>query len=159
MSFWWGEIRDRETLNLAMEAANTGHLVLSSLNTNSVVSTVDSIIDMVPPDQQNKIRVTLSEVLKGVVSQTLCKLRNGGRMGVFEVMITNRSIANMIREGKTNQIPTVMQTGKRDGHTLLMEELTDLVEQRKIEFEEALSKIPDKEDLAERLGRTLPESL
>ena len=107
-----GEMRDLETVAIAIETAETGHLVFGTLHTSSAPSTVDRIIDQFPADRQEQIRVMLSESLKGVISQTLCKKMGGGRGGAFEVLLVNSSISNLIREGKVFQIPSIMQTQK-----------------------------------------------
>jgi twitching motility protein PilT len=108
-----GEMRDLETIAIANETAETGHLVFGTLHTSTAYSTIDRIIDQFPPDQQEQIRVMLSESLRGVISQTLCKKIGGGRVAALEVLLSNPAVANLIREGKTFQIPSIMQTLKR----------------------------------------------
>jgi twitching motility protein PilT len=152
-----GELRDLETISLAMETANTGHLVFATLHTSTAVTTVDRIIDAYPPDQQAQTRTSLRETLKGVVAQTLCKRIGGGRIAALEILIVNVAVANLIREDKLNQIPNLMQTGKAMGNRLLNEELAKLVKMQKVDFKEALSKSLDKSDLATRVGRPLPK--
>lgn len=110
-----GEMRDLETISLAISAAETGHLVFGTLHTNNAHKTVDRIIDVFPGDRQSQIRVQLSESLRGVISQSLLPKVGGGRVAVQEVMFCNKAIANLIREGKTFQIPSTMQTGKNQG--------------------------------------------
>jgi twitching motility protein PilT len=110
-----GEMRDLETISLAISAAETGHLVFGTLHTNNAHKTVDRIIDVFPGDRQSQIRVQLSESLRGVISQSLLPKVGGGRVAVQEVMFCNKAIANLIREGKTFQIPSTMQTGKLQG--------------------------------------------
>lgn len=149
-----GELRDLETISLALETANTGHLVFATLHTSSAVATVDRIVDMFPGDQQAKIRASLSDALKGVVCQTLLKKRGGGRIAAMEILVVNVAVANMIREGKSVQIPNHMQSQKAQGNRLLNEDLAALVERRKVAYEEALSAAVDKADLARRCGRT-----
>ena len=105
-----GEMRDLETIAIAIETAETGHLVFGTLHTTTAASTIDRIIDQFPADRQAQIRVMLSETLKGVVAQTLCKKVGGGRVAAFEILIVNSAIANLIREAKTFQIPSLMQT-------------------------------------------------
>jgi twitching motility protein PilT len=139
-----GEMRDLETIAIAIETAETGHLVFGTLHTSTAYSTIDRIIDQFPPDQQEQIRVMLSESLKGVISQTLCKKIGGGRVAALEVLLTNPAIANLIREGKTFQIPSIMQTNRGAGMVLLNEALLDLVQKDKITTEEALLKAIDK---------------
>ena len=142
-----GEMRDLETIAIAIETAETGHLVFGTLHTTTAYSTIDRIIDQYPPDQQEQIRVMLSESLKGVVSQTLCKKIGGGRVGALEVLLVNPAVANLIREGKTFQIPSIMQTSKNVGMRLLNEALTDLVASKLVAPEEAISKAVDKTNL------------
>jgi twitching motility protein PilT len=139
-----GEMRDLETISIAIETAETGHLVFGTLHTTTAYSTVDRIIDQYPPDQQEQIRVMLSESLKGVVSQTLCKKIGGGRVAALEVLLVNHAVANLIREGKTFQIPSIMQTSRNVGMKLLNEALTELVEKKLVLPEEAISKAVDK---------------
>ncbi|CAN0593564.1 unnamed protein product, partial [Laminaria digitata] len=110
-----GEMRDLETVAIAIETAETGHLVFGTLHTNTAPSTVDRIIDQFPTDQQEQIRAMLSESLKGVVAQTLCKKIGGGRVACLEILVVNNAVSNLIREGKTFQIPSIMQTNKGIG--------------------------------------------
>ncbi|HVZ32843.1 MAG TPA: twitching motility protein PilT, partial [Polyangiaceae bacterium] len=130
------------------ETAETGHLVFGTLHTTTAYSTVDRIIDQYPPDQQEQIRVMLSESLKGVVSQTLCKKIGGGRVAALEVLLVTPAISNLIREGKTFQIPSIMQTAKNIGMKLLNEALGDLVTSNQVTAEEAMAKAVDKSGLA-----------
>jgi twitching motility protein PilT len=143
-----GEMRDLETISIAIETAETGHLVFGTLHTTTAYSTIDRIIDQYPPDQQEQIRVMLSESLKGVVSQTLCKKIGGGRVAALEILLVNPAVSNLIREGKTFQIPSIMQTAKNVGMRLLNEALTELVEKKLVLPEEAMSKAVDKTGLA-----------
>jgi C-terminal processing protease CtpA/Prc len=142
-----GELRDLETISMALETANTGHLVLGTLHTNTAVSTVDRIVDQFPAGQQAQIRNVLADVLRGVVTQTLLKKPTGGRMAVLEILVVNFAVANLIRESKTIQIPNIMLTGKKHGMSLLNDELARLVEEKKLDFEEALAAAVDKKDL------------
>jgi twitching motility protein PilT len=146
-----GEMRDLETIAIAIETAETGHLVFGTLHTTTAYSTIDRIIDQYPPDQQEQIRVMLSESLKGVVSQTLCKKIGGGRVAALEILLVNPAVSNLIREGKTFQIPSIMQTSKNVGMRLLNEALTELVEKKIVLPEEAMSKAVDKTGLATAL--------
>ncbi len=107
-----GEMRDLETISIAIETAETGHLVFGTLHTTTAASTVDRIIDQFPADRQQQIRVMLSESLKGVIAQTLLPKKGGGRVATLEVLIVTPAISNLIREGKTFQIPSAMQTAK-----------------------------------------------
>ena len=111
-----GEMRDLETVAIAIETAETGHLVFGTLHTTTAASTVDRVIDQFPADRQAQIRVMLSESLKGVISQTLCKKIGGGRVAALEVLIVTSAISNLIREAKTFQIQSMMQVGKAVGH-------------------------------------------
>ena len=121
-----GEMRDLETVAIAIETAETGHLVFGTLHTSSAPSTVDRIIDQFPADRQGQIRVMLAESLKGVISQLLCKKIGGGRVPVLEVLISTPSVSNLIREGKVFQIPSIMQTGKKYGMIQMNDSFTDL---------------------------------
>jgi len=142
-----GEMRDLETVSIAIETAETGHLVFGTLHTSSAPSTVDRIIDQFPSDRQGQIRVMLSESLKGVISQILCKKIGGGRVPVMEVLIGTPSVANLIREGKVFQIPSVMQTGKKYGMCQMNDNFTDLVKQKVVDPQEAYAKAMDKAGL------------
>ena len=143
-----GEMRDLETISIAIETAETGHLVFGTLHTTTAYSTVSRIIDQYPPDQQEQIRVMLSESLRGVVSQTLCKKIGGGRVAALEVLLVNPAVSNLIREGKTFQIPSIMQTAKNVGMKLLNEALSELVASKQVLAEEAMAKAVDKAGLA-----------
>jgi twitching motility protein PilT len=145
-----GEMRDLETIAMALETANTGHLVFATLHTNNSVSAVDRIVDLFPADQQAQVRSTLADVLRGVVAQTLCRKVGGGRIAAIEVLVVNLAIANLIREKKTVQIPGIMQASKGVGMALLNDELARLVDTRKVEMAEALAAAVDKDDLTRR---------
>ncbi|MGH9869307.1 MAG: type IV pilus twitching motility protein PilT [Candidatus Polarisedimenticolia bacterium] len=132
-----GELRDLETMAIAMETAETGHLVFGTLHTNSAPSTVERIVDQFPTDRHEQVRVMLSESLRGVITQTLCRRRTGGRVAAYEVLLVNPAVANLIREGKTFQIPSIMQTGKSLGMMTLNDALFDLVKRKLIEPAEA----------------------
>src|SRR4029434_5501578 len=123
-----GEMRDLETVAIAIETAETGHLVFGTLHTNTAPSTVDRMIDQFPPDRQAQIRTMLSESLNGVITQVLCKKKGGGRVAAYEVLILTPAIRNLIREGKTFQIQSLMQTGKGAGMVCLNDSLLDLVQ-------------------------------
>jgi twitching motility protein PilT len=142
-----GEMRDLETIAIAIETAETGHLVFGTLHTSTAPSTVDRIIDQFPADRQAQIRIMLSESLKGVVSQTLLRKIAGGRVAALEILIGIPAIANLIREGKTYQIPSIMQTGRRHGMVLLNDSLLDLVKRKVVSPEEAYVKAIDKLNL------------
>jgi len=153
-----GEMRDLETVAIAIETAETGHLVFGTLHTTTAASTVDRIIDQFPTDRQAQIRVMLSESLKGVIAQNLCKKLGGGRVAALEVLIVTPAVGNLIREGKTFQIPSLMQVGKNIGMVGLNEALFDLVQKKLTAPEEAYSKAVDKsgfEALLKRVNITL----
>ncbi len=142
-----GEMRDLETVSIAIETAETGHLVFGTLHTSSAPSTIDRIIDQYPPEQQNQIRVMLSSSLKGVISQMLCKKVGGGRVAALEVMFAIPAIANLIRESKIFQIPSIMQTGRKLGMQLMNDALLKHAKDGTISAEEALSKSYDRTTL------------
>jgi twitching motility protein PilT len=134
-----GEMRDLETVQLAISAAETGHLVLGTLHTNSAAKTIDRIIDVFPPDQQAQIRTMLSESLEGVITQTLLPSKDGkGRVPALEVMIGVPALRNLIRENKTAQIQSVIQTGAQHGMMSLEQSMRDLVMQGKLGRDEAV---------------------
>ena len=135
-----GEMRDLETVHIAIETAETGHLVFGTLHTNTAPSTVDRIIDQFPTDQQAQIRVMLSESLKGVISQTLLKRIGGGRVAALEILVVNNAVSNLIREGKAFQIPSIMQTGKGIGMQTQIDALISLVESGIVAAREAINK-------------------
>ncbi|HAT72502.1 MAG TPA: type IV pili twitching motility protein PilT [Elusimicrobia bacterium] len=139
-----GEMRDLETISIAIETAETGHLVFGTLHTTTAASTVDRIIDQFPADRQSQIRTMLSTSLKAVISQTLCKKIGGGRVAAMEALFVNSAVANLIREGKIFQIPSVMQTGKKQGMTTLNDVLFKLVVDKAVAPEEAYIKAVDK---------------
>jgi len=142
-----GEMRDLETIAIAIETAETGHLVFGTLHTTTAASTVDRIIDQFPADRQAQIRVMLSESLKGVISQTLCKKANGGRVAAREILLTTPAIANLIREGKTFQIPSIIQTSRKLGMNTLNDALLELVEKKLVDPDEAYMKSVEKSGL------------
>ena len=136
-----GEMRDLETIRLAMTAAETGHLVLGTLHTSSAAKTIDRIIDVFPGDEKEMIRAMLSESLQAVISQTLCKTSDGqGRVAAFEIMLGSNAIRNLIREGKVAQMYSTMQTGSSLGMQTLDQGLSDLVKRNIISSAEARSK-------------------
>jgi len=139
-----GEMRDLETTHIAIETAETGHLVFGTLHTTTAISTVDRLIDQFPAGQQSQIRIMLSSALKGVIAQNLLKKKSGGRVAALEVLIVNNAVAMLIREAKTTQITSIMQTAKREGMTLLNDELARFVKEDVIEPAEAYSKAVDK---------------
>jgi twitching motility protein PilT len=148
-----GEMRDLETVAIAIETAETGHLVFGTLHTTTAASTVDRIIDQFPTDRQSQIRVMLSESLRGVIAQNLCRKIGGGRVAALEVLIITPAIANLIREAKTFQIPSMMQVGKAIGMVSLNDALMDLVTKKLVAPEEAYSKSVDKPGFEAALKR------
>jgi twitching motility protein PilT len=122
-----GELRDLETISLALTAAETGHLVFGTLHTSSAPKTIDRIIDVFPADQQGQIRTMLSESLEAVVAQTLLKRKGGGRVAACEILVGTPAVRNLIREGKLHQLPSMMQTGKSVGMQTLDAAVADLV--------------------------------
>ena len=139
-----GELRDLETVSIAIETAETGHLVFGTLHTTTAAGTIDRVIDQFPADRQAQIRVMLAESLRGVISQTLCKKIGGGRAAAREVLLSIPAVVNLIREGKTFQIPSVMQTSKRLGMVTLNDALLELVDSGQVEAAEAYSKAVEK---------------
>jgi twitching motility protein PilT len=146
-----GELRDLETIAIAIETAETGHLVFGTLHTTTASSTVDRIIDQFAADRQAQIRVMLSESLKGVISQTLCKKTSGGRVAAREILLTTPAISNLIREGKTFQIPSLIQTSKKLGMVTLNDALVELVERKLIDPDEAYLRSVEKTGLVASL--------
>jgi twitching motility protein PilT len=143
-----GEMRDLETVSIAIETAETGHLVFGTLHTTTAASTIDRIIDQFPPDRQAQVRVMLSESLRGVIAQTLCKKIGGGRVAAREVLLTIPAVSNLIREGKTFQIPSIMQVNRKGGMVTLNDALMELVDARLVEPKEAYMKAVEKAGFA-----------
>jgi twitching motility protein PilT len=140
-----GEMRDRETIALALTAAETGHLVFGTLHTNSAHKTVDRIIDTFPGDLQHQVRAMLSESLRGVVAQQLLRKKGGkGRVAAHEIMVGTAAVSNLIREGKTYQIPSIIQTGKKDGMVQMDQSILALVMAGVVDGTEAYAKALDK---------------
>ncbi len=146
-----GEMRDLETVSIAIETAETGHLVFGTLHTTTAASTVDRIIDQFPVDRQPQVRVMLAESLKGVIAQVLCRRVGGGRVAAKEVLLSIPAISNLIREGKTFQIPSIMQTNRKGGMVTLNDALLELVEQKVVEPREAYMKSVEKSAFAAAL--------
>jgi twitching motility protein PilT len=146
-----GEMRDLETISIAIETAETGHLVFGTLHTTTAASTIDRIIDQFPADRQAQIRVMLSESLRGVIAQTLCKKIGGGRVAAREILLSIPAISNLIREGKTFQIPSIMQTNRKSGMITLNDALLELVEAKLVEPKEAYMKAVEKAGMAAAL--------
>ena len=148
-----GEMRDLETISIAIETAETGHLVFGTLHTTTAPSTIDRIIDQFPADRQEQIRVMLSESLKGVIAQTLLPKIGGGRVAALEILIITPAISNLIREGKTFQIPSAMQTGKNHGMVMLNDALFEHVKNGLVEPMDAYIKAVDKTGFEQLLTR------
>lgn len=139
-----GEMRDLDTISNAITAAETGHLVFATLHTNDAAQTVDRIIDVFPPFQQEQIRTQLASTIRGVVCQTLLRKKDGsGRVAAFEIMITTTAIRNLIKTGNTHQIYSAIQTGRREGMQLLTQSLKELCRKGLVSVEEAMSKASD----------------
>ncbi len=149
-----GEMRDLETVAIAIETAETGHLVFGTLHTNTAASTIDRLIDQFPTDRQQQVRTMLSESLKGVVAQTLLKKKGGGRVAALEILVVNSAVSNLIREGKTFQIPSIMQTGKNIGMRTLNDSLLELVKTNIVEAQEAFDRSPQKKEFGPMLTRS-----
>ena len=135
-----GEMRDLETIQLALTAAETGHLVFATLHTSSAPKTVDRIIDVFPPAQQAQVRAMFAESIQAVITQTLCKKVGGGRVAALEILLGNTAVRNLIREGKIHQIPSVMQTSQNQGMQTLEMHLLELVDEGIITKETAIEK-------------------
>jgi twitching motility protein PilT len=144
-------MRDLETVSIAIETAETGHLVFGTLHTTTASSTIDRIIDQFPPDRQSQVRVMLSESLRGVIAQTLCKKIGGGRVAAREVLLSIPAVSNLIREGKTFQIPSIMQTNRKTGMVTLNDALLELVDAKLVEPKEAYMKAVEKTGFAAAL--------
>jgi twitching motility protein PilT len=140
-----GEMRDLETISLAIEAASTGHLVFSTLHTSSAAKTVDRIIEVYPADQQNQIRSTLSDGLRAIIAQVLFKrIDKKGRSPALEILIATPAVRNLVREGKTHQIASMIQTGKKYGMRLLDDSIMDMLNNGWISADDAYAKSNDK---------------
>ena len=149
-----GEMRDLETISVALTAAETGHLVFATLHTQDAGQTIDRVIDVFPPHQQQQVRVQLAGAIQGVVCQTLCKTMDGrGRAAATEVMVATPAIRNLIREGKTHQIYSALQAGAKYGMHTLDQHLAELVRTGRITFEQAREKCHHVEDFNRLVGR------
>ncbi len=157
-----GEMRDLETVAIAVETAETGHLVFGTLHTTTAPATVDRIIDQFPADRQEQVREMLAESLRGVIAQTLCRKVGGGRVAAYEVLLYTAAVANLIRERKSYQLPSLMQTNRNKGMITLNDSLMELVRQELVEPAEALSKTVNRDELGtmmRRAGIQLPASM
>ncbi len=139
-----GEMRDQETISSAVTAAETGHLVLSTLHTNNAAQTIDRIIDMFPPNQQAQVRVQLAGSLLGIFSQRLIPRIAGGQIPAYELLINNSAIANLIREGRTHEITTVIQTSSQEGMIDMDRSLAELVRRGEVTIEHAYERALDR---------------
>lgn len=149
-----GELRDLESISLAITAAETGHVVFGTLHTRTAASTVDRLIDVFPSDQQSQIRTMLAETLKGVIAQQLLIRTDGqGRVIAVEILIGTTALANLIREGKTYQIPSLIQTGRREGMQTMDQAILELLRSKQITPQEAYRKAIDKETYRQYLER------
>jgi twitching motility protein PilT len=149
-----GEMRDLETISVALTAAETGHLVFATLHTQDAAQTIDRIIDVFPPHQQQQVRVQLAGALQGVVAQQLCRTSDGvGRVVTAEVLVATPAIRNLIREGKTHQIYSAMQAGAKFGMQTMDQHLADLVKKGRITFETGMEKCHHVEDFTRLCGR------
>ncbi len=147
-----GEMRDLETISTAITAAETGHLVFSTLHTNSAAATIDRIVDVFPPYQQQQIRVQLASVIEGVVAQQLLPIQgSNGRVAAFEIMLANQAVRNLIREGKAFQIPSTMQTCKKEGMVTMDDAIYDLYMRNVISSETAINFSQDPVHMAQRV--------
>lgn len=148
-----GEMRDLETISIAITAAETGHLVFSTLHTNSASSTIDRIIDVFPAHQQQQIRLQLSNVLEGVISQQLLPHKSGkGRVGSFEVLLKNTAVQNLIREAKSFQIPSIIQTNKEYGMCTMDDAIYNLYLENKVSEMDAITFAHDRQALKRKVG-------
>lgn len=146
-----GELRDLETMAIAIETAETGHLVFGTLHTSSAISTVDRLIDQFPGERQQQIRMMLSNSLKGVISQTLLRKNGGGRIAAMEILIVTAGVANLVREAKIHQIQSIMQTNRAMGMQCLNDVLFDYVSRKVVDVKEAYTKAIDKKNFIDML--------
>jgi twitching motility protein PilT len=151
-----GELRDLETISVALTAAETGHLVLSTLHTQDAAQTIDRMIDVFPPHQQAQVRAQLAATLRGVVCQTLVRKIGGGRVVATEILVTTAAIANLVREGKTHQIASALQSGRSLGMHTMDQHLAELVDAGQITREAAEEKAMDVEVLRQLVHRVDP---
>jgi twitching motility protein PilT len=148
-----GEMRDLETISLAITASETGHLVLGTLHTSTAARTLDRLLDVFPIEQQAQIRTMVSESIRGIVCQQLIPRADGqGRVLALEIMVNNAAIANLIREAKTFMLPGIMQTNKKIGMRLMDDSLLELLDQRLITAEEAYQRSENKKTFAAALA-------
>jgi twitching motility protein PilT len=149
-----GEMRDLETISIAITSAETGHLVLGTLSTPGAAHTVNRVVDVFPPEQVSQIRAMVSESMRGVVSQQLVPRADGkGRVAALEIMVCTAAIANMIREDRTFQIPSLMQIGIKQGMRLMEQSLMDLLKKGLIKPEDALARVENAQEFAEHIAK------
>jgi twitching motility protein PilT len=149
-----GEMRDLETISLAITASETGHLVLATLHTSNASRTLDRLLDVFPADQQEQIRVMVSESLRGVISHQLIPKKDGtGRVLALEILTNTPAVANVIREAKTYMLPGIIQTGKKQGMRLMDDTLIDLYDRGLISSEEAYARADQKQMMRQHVGK------
>nr|MBP9827272.1 Flp pilus assembly complex ATPase component TadA [Candidatus Saccharibacteria bacterium] len=148
-----GEMRDLETISTAITVAETGHLVFATLHTNSAAGSIDRMIDVFPPHQQQQIRIQLSGILQGIVSQRLIPLIGGGRIAAAEILVVTPAVRNIIREGKSHQIESVIQTGAEYGMQSMDTTLARLIHEGRISYDEARNYAVDQAELDRLLRR------
>jgi len=151
-----GELRDLETIGLAVTAAETGHLVLGTLHTTSAMKTIDRVVNVFPPEQQTQIRMQLAGTLQGIIAQTLVPKTGGGRAAAIEILVATDAVRAMIRENKMAQLVSVMQTGKKFGMQLLEDHLNELVAAKTISYEQAVEKANAPETIRRPAGAPKP---
>jgi twitching motility protein PilT len=152
-----GEMRDAESISLALTAAETGHLVIASLHSRSAASAIERIVDTYPAARQHQLRIQLSESLRAIIAQRLLPRAQGhGRVAALEVLRRNAAVANLIREGKTPQLVSAMQSGRKEGMVLLERSLADLCRAGSVEERHAFAAANDQDSLMEYLHRTKP---
>jgi twitching motility protein PilT len=149
-----GEMRDLETISLAITASETGHLVLATLHTSNASRTLDRLLDVFPSDQQEQVRVMVSESLRGVISHQLIPKKDGtGRVLALEILTNTPAVANVIREAKTYMLPGIIQTGKKQGMRLMDDTLIDLYDRGLISAEEACARADQKQMMRQHIGK------
>ena len=148
-----GEMRDLETISTAITAAETGHLVFGTLHTKGAANTIDRIIDVFPPEQQEQIRIQLADVLEAAIAKALLPKIGGGRVAAYEILVATPAVRSLIRQNKSFQIPSAMQTGKRQGMQLLDDALVDLVRKKQVTLDNALAVANDPAVVKAQFGR------
>ena len=148
-----GEMRDLETISTAITAAETGHLVFGTLHTKGAANTIDRIIDVFPPEQQEQIRIQLADVLEAAIAKALLPKIGGGRVAAYEILVATPAVRILIRQNKSFQIPSAMQTGKRQGMQLLDDALVDLVRKKQVTLDNALAVANDPAVVKAQFGR------